>query len=171
MDAVLVTQLELVLCSHQEKSGSAENRKLRLWFTQAHQSLTTADWRNISRSDEFWFVLWWSHGSILPRIRASIKHHSVLLLTASICKHPLIALHVTKLKSPPTGFLTMTMSSLYSGRLHSLHISNKCVGTRDSHHVCTADESAAAVWCSHIYMNQNLRGMFAAPCWISAVKH
>ncbi len=58
----------------------------------------------------------------------------VLLLTMSIplllqCTHLLmftssrITHHVTKFKSPQTGFLNMTMSSLYSNGLHSHQIS------------------------------------------------
>ncbi len=58
----------------------------------------------------------------------------VLLLTMSIplwlrCTHLLMATsrrimhHVTKLKSSQTGFLNMTMSSLYSNGLHSHQIS------------------------------------------------
>ncbi len=61
-----------------------------------------------------------------------------------------IMLHVTKLKSSQTGFLNMTMSSLYSNGLHSHQISiNRaalgCGGTRDSHHGCADDKSAATV--------------------------
>ncbi len=54
-------------------------------------------------------------------------------------------LHVTKLKSSQTGFLNMTMSSLYSTVTRSQY--NRaplgCGGTRDSHHGCAADKSAA----------------------------
>ncbi len=31
-----------------------------------------------------------------------------------------------------------------------------CGGTRDSHHGCAADKSAAPVWCYHVNMDQNL---------------
>ncbi len=52
--------------------------------------------------------------------------------------------HVTKIKSSQTGFLNMTMSSLYSNTLHSHQISiNRaslgCGGTVDSHHGSAAD--------------------------------
>ncbi len=35
-----------------------------------------------------------------------------------------------------------------------------CDGTRDSHHGCADDKSAATAWCYHVNMNQNLWGMF-----------
>ncbi len=84
--------------------------------------------------------------------------------------------HVTKLKSSQTGFLNMTMSSLYSNVLHSHQISiNRaalgCGGTRDSHHGCADDKSTATVWCYHVNMDQNLWGMFPTPCWIYATKN
>ncbi len=83
---------------------------------------------------------------------------------------------VTKIKSSQTGFLNMTMSSLYSNGLHSHEISiNRahlgCGGTGDSHHGCAADKSAATAWCYHINMDQNLGGMFTTPCWIYATKN
>ncbi len=84
--------------------------------------------------------------------------------------------HVRKLKSSQTGFLNITMSSLYSNGLHSHQISiNRaslgCGGTRDSHHGCSADKSAATVWCYHVNMDHNLWGMFPTPCWIYAMKN
>ncbi len=45
-----------------------------------------------------------------------------------------------------------------------------CGGTRDSHHGCADDKSAATVWCYHDNMNQNLWGMFTTPCWICATR-
>ncbi len=56
--------------------------------------------------------------------------------------------HVTKLKSSQTGFLNMTMSSLYSNNLHSPQISIDraplgCGGTGALHHGRAADKSAA----------------------------
>ncbi len=62
---------------------------------------------------------------------------------------------VTKLKSSQTGFLNMTMSSLYSNSLRSHQTSiNRaplgCGGTGDLHHGCVADKSAASVWCYHV---------------------
>ncbi len=38
-----------------------------------------------------------------------------------------------------------------------------CGGTRDSHHGCADDKSAATVWCYHVNMDQNLWGMFPTP--------
>jgi len=35
----------------------------------------------------------------------------------------------------------------------------------------SAVKSAATVWCYHINMDQNLWGMFPAPCWIYAMKN
>ncbi len=46
-----------------------------------------------------------------------------------------------------------------------------CGGTRDSHHGCTADKSAATVWCYHVNMDQHLWGMFPTPRWIYATKN
>ncbi len=46
-----------------------------------------------------------------------------------------------------------------------------CGGTRDSHHGCADDKSAGTVWCVHVIMDQNLRGMFPTPCWIYATKN
>ncbi len=141
---------------------------------------------------------WWCNGAediflahfgSLSTNWASFKHHSlhrVLLLTTSIplwlqctifwCTSSRIIHHVTKLKSSQTGFLNMTMSSLYSNGLHSLQISiNRaalgCGGTRDSHHGCADDKSAATVWCYHDNMDQNLWGMSPTPCWIYATKN
>ncbi len=98
------------------------------------------------------------------------------------CTHRLMATssrimhHVTKLKSPQTGFLNMTMSSLYSNSFHSHQISIVwaplgCGRTGDSHHGCAADKSAATAWCYHVNMDQNLWGMFSTPCWIYATKN
>ncbi len=36
---------------------SANNRKRRLQFTQAHQNWTIEDWKNVAWSDESWFLL------------------------------------------------------------------------------------------------------------------
>ncbi len=41
-----------------------------------------------------------------------------------------------------------------------------CGGTRDSHHGCADDKSAATVWRYHDNMDQNLWGTFPTPCWI-----
>ncbi len=81
--------------------------------------------------------------------------------------------HVTKLKSSQTGFLNMTMSSLYSTvtRSQSNRASLGCGGTGDSHHGCAADKSAATAWCYHVNMEQNLWEMFPTPCWIYATKN
>ncbi len=46
-----------------------------------------------------------------------------------------------------------------------------CGGTRDSHHGCAADKSAATAWCYHINMDQNLWGMFPTPCWMYIMKN
>ncbi len=94
---------------------SAKNWKRRLQFTQAHQNWTIEDWKtlpSLMRPQPTW----------------------VLLLTMSIplwlqCTHLLkatsrrIMYHVTKIKLSQTGFLNMTMSSLYSNGLHSHQIS------------------------------------------------
>ncbi len=44
-------------------------------------------------------------------------------------------------------------------------------GTRDSHHRCAADKSAATVWCYLVNTYKNLEGMFPSPCWIYAMKN
>ncbi len=41
---------------------SAKNRKRRLQFAQAHQNRTIEDWKNITWSDESWFILRHSDG-------------------------------------------------------------------------------------------------------------
>ncbi len=117
---------------------------------------------------------------------ASFKHHSLpeycwwpcpSLYDYSVpifwCTSSRIIQHVTKIKSSQTGFLNMTMSSLYSNGLHSHQISInraplRCDGTRDSHHGCADDKSGATVWCYHDNMDQHLWGMFPKPCWIHA---
>lgn len=35
-----------------------------------------------------------------------------------------------------------------------------CSGTGHQHHSCTSNKSAATVWCCHVNMGKNLRGMF-----------
>ncbi len=45
-------------------------------------------------------------------------------------------------------------------RSQSNRASLGCGGTRDSHHGCADDKSAATVWCYHDNMDQNLWGMF-----------
>lgn len=49
--------------------------------------------------------------------------------------------------------------------LKSTAASLDCGGTEGLHHTCGAHKSAAAVWCCHVNMNQNL---WAAPWWVSA---
>ncbi len=66
----------------------------------------------------------------------SLYDYSVLIFW---CTSSRIMHNITKLKSSQTGFLNMTMSSLYSNGLHSYQISiNRaalgCGGTGDSHH-------------------------------------
>ncbi len=123
-----------------------------------------------------WDILsWHTLGPLVP-IEHRFKQPQptwVLLLTMSIplwlqCTHLLMATssrithHVTKLKSSQTGFLNMTMSSLYSNGLHSLQISIPIEHLWDvveweiQHHGCAADKSAATAWCYHVNMDQNL---------------
>ncbi len=82
-----------------------------------------------------WGIYYWHIFGPLSTNWASFKQPTwVLLLTLSIplcqqCTHLLMTTssrimhHVTKLKSSQTGFLNMTMSSLYSNGLHSHQIS------------------------------------------------
>ncbi len=56
-------------------------------------------------------------------------------------------------------------------RSQSNRASLGCGGTRDSHHGCADDKSAATVWYYHVNMDQNLWGMFPTPCWIYATKN
>ncbi|MDF4419820.1 hypothetical protein P3392_23745 [Vibrio parahaemolyticus] len=56
---------------HQVPLLSANNRKLRLQFTQAHQSWTIEDWKNIAWSDESGFLLQHSDG----RVRIWCEQH------------------------------------------------------------------------------------------------
>ncbi len=64
---------------------SGKNRKQRRQFTQAHQSLSIEDWKNVAWSDESWFLLRHSDG----RVRIWRKIHesmdpSSLVLTVHI---------------------------------------------------------------------------------------
>ncbi len=80
---------------------------------------------------------WYTLGPLVPiEHRYTPRPTWVLLLTMSIplwlqCTHLLMANssriihHITKIKSSQTGFLNMTMSSLYSNGLHSHQISIK----------------------------------------------
>lgn len=43
-----------------------------------------------------------------------------------------------------------------------------CGGTRDLHHCCAANTSAATAWCYQVDMDENVWGMFPAPCWVHA---
>ncbi len=75
----------------------------------------------------------------------TVRH--LLMATSSRIMH-----HVTKLKSSQTGFLNMTMSSLYSiastvTRSQSNRAPLGCGGTGDSHHGWAADKSAPNAWC------------------------
>ncbi|MDF4361740.1 hypothetical protein P3514_31165, partial [Vibrio parahaemolyticus] len=56
---------------HQVPLLSANNRKLRLQFTQAHQNWTIEDWKNVAWSDESGFLLPHSDG----RVRIWCKQH------------------------------------------------------------------------------------------------
>ncbi len=90
------------------------------------------------------------------------------------CTSSRIMHHVTKLKSSQTGFLNMTMSSLYSNGLHRSQSNRALLGcgrTVDLHHECAAEKSAATAWCYHVNMDQNIWGMFPTPCWIYATKN
>ncbi len=94
----------------------------------------------------------------------------LLMVTSSRIMH-----HATKLKSSQTGFLNMTISSLYQlASTVTRSQSNRAPlgrgGTGDSHHGCAADKSAATARCYHVNMDQNLWGMFPTPCWIYATR-
>ncbi len=82
---------------------STKNRKRRLQFTQAHQN-----WTKYST----WVLL------LNMSIPLWQQCTHLLMATSSRIMH-----HVTKLKSSQTGFLNMTMSSLYSNGLRSHQIS------------------------------------------------
>ncbi len=136
-----------------------------------------------------WGILSWHTLSPLVPIkhRLNATVYWVLLLTMSIplwlqCTHLLMLL--------PEGKCTMSQSSnhlrLVSWTWQWVHFtqmastvtrsqSNRaplgCGGTRDSHHGCAADKSAATAWCYHVNMDQNLWGMFSTPYWIYAMKN
>ncbi len=150
---------------------SANIRKRRILFTQAHQNWTIEDWKKVAWSDESRFLLrhsdgrvriwykeheimdpsclvsmvqaagggvmvwgifsWHILGSLVPIKRHSLPEYccwpcpSLYDYSVPIfwCTSSRIMHHVTKLKSSQTGFLNMTMSSLYSNGLHSHQIS------------------------------------------------
>lgn len=72
--------------------------------------------------------------------------------------------------------LTVTITQSVSGGHLRTAISQSnraplgCCGTGYSHHGCVADKSVATVWHYRGSMNQNLREMFLAPCWVCATK-
>ncbi len=101
----------------------------------------------------------------LSIVASHVHPFMTTVYTSSEATSSRIMHHVTKLKSSQTGFLNMTMTSLYSNGLHSHRSqSNRaalwCCGTGDSHHGCAADKSAVTAWCYHVNMDQNLWGMF-----------
>ncbi len=135
---------------HRVPLRSDKNSTRRIQFTQTQQNWTIDDWKNVAWSDESRFLLQHSDvGSvfgvknmkvwiILPCLNGSdwFKHHSLpeyccwpcpSLYDYSVpifwCTSSRIMHRVTKIKSSQTGFLNMTMSSLYSNVLHSHQIS------------------------------------------------
>ncbi len=64
----------------------------------------------------------------------------------------------TLLKWPPQSPDLNPIAPLGCGRMGVLH------------HGCAANKSAATAWFYHVKMNQDLWGMFPAPCWIYAAK-
>lgn len=83
--------------------------------------------------------------------------------------------HVTNIRLSQMGFLNLTVSSLYSNSLNRHQSQAKraplgCSVTGGLPHGCAADKSKATAWCYHANMDQNLWGMFPAPCWIFATK-
>ncbi len=116
------------------------------------------------------------NATVYLSIVADHVHPLWLQCTIFWCTSSRIMHHVTKLKSSQTGFLNMTMSSLYSNvstvtRSQSSRVPLGCGGTGYSHHGCAADKSAATAWCYHVNMGQNLWGLFPTPCWIYATKN
>ncbi len=99
----------------------------------------------------------------------TVYSHLLMVTSSSI-------MHVTKLKSSQTGFLNMTMSSLYSNGLHSHQISiqystfgmwwnGRFTSWMRSWQICS---NCVMLSCQY---DQNLRGMFPTPCWIYATKN
>ncbi len=129
-----------------------------------------------------YFYFYWSN--ILLYVSVLLLKYLICVLCPPLlqCTHLLMATssrimhHVTKPKSSQSGFLNMTMSSVYSNGLHSHQISiqESTFGMwwrRDLHHGYTAYKSAATAWCYNVNIDQNLRGMFPTPCWIYATKN
>ncbi len=88
---------------------------MRIQFTQTHQNWTIEDWKNVAWSDESRFLLPHSDDRVINWRK---EHESM--------DHPALPLRfrlVVVYKSSQTGFLNMTMSSLYSNGLHSHQIS------------------------------------------------
>ncbi len=99
----------------------------------------------------------------------TVYSHLLMVTSSSI-------MHVTKLKSSQTGFLNMTMRSLYSNGLHSHQISiqystfgmwwnGRFTSWMRSWQICS---NCVMLSCQY---DQNLRGMFPKPCWIYATKN
>ncbi len=143
--------------------------RVRIWCKE-HESMDPSCLVSmVQAGGNVWGIFsWHTLGPLVPiEYRLNATAYWVLLLTMSIplwvqCIHLLMATssrimhHVTKLKSPQTCFLNMTMSSVYS---------------EDSHHGCAANKSAGTAWCYHVNMDQNLWGMFSTHCWIYALKN
>ncbi len=137
---------------HRVPLMSAKNRKRRLQFAQAHQNWTIEDWKNVAWSrfllwysdsrvriwrkehesmDLSCLVSMHTFGPLVPiehRLNATaylsiVSDHVYPFMTTEYPSSSRIMHHVTKLKSSQTGFLNMTMSSLYSNGLHSHQIS------------------------------------------------
>ncbi len=115
------------------------DRRVRIWHKE-HESMDPSCIVSMVQAGGGGVMVWgiFSWDTLGPLVQLSIVYLPqptwVLLLTMFFplwlqCTHLLMATssrimhHVTKLKSSRTGFLNMTMSSLYSNGLHSHQIS------------------------------------------------
>ncbi len=114
---------------HRVPLRSDKNSTRRIQFTQDHQNMTIEDCKNGAWSDECRFLL--RHAD--SRVRIWRKEHESL--------------------DPTWQWVHFTQMSSTVTRSQSNRAPLGCGGTRDSHHGCADDKSAATVWCGHVKMD------------------
>lgn len=129
---------------------SAKNRKLILQFTQAHQDWTKKDL---------------DFCCLLSAVQASglimcgiFSWHTFSLLIPTECRVNTTAYLGTDADHAHL-FMTTVFKSSETGLL-DMAIDSK---------VTRSQYNTATVWCCCVIMEQNLRGMIPAPCWVCAM--